>query len=132
MSDMAWFCTAVGLTVAFLTAVVVTGLRGMITVHIPCVVATLAALVLSIYYALELGEAYDLESAGAIFHVHMAIAKVATASYVLPLVTGVRTLFKSSHRRQHFWSAMLVLALTAAATITGAWMLLLSEPRPAG
>lgn len=132
MTELSWFCTAVGFTVAFLTAVVVTGLRGLITVHIPCVIATFVSLTLAIVYALKLGKVYDLESTGVIFGVHMAIAKVAAASYVLPVYTGIRTLFKSTHRRAHFWSAMLVLALTAAASITGTWMLLLADERPAG
>ena len=35
----------------------------MITVHIPCVLATLVSLTLAIVYALELGKVYDLRLA---------------------------------------------------------------------
>src|SRR5689334_539042 len=129
MSVMAVFCTAVGATVVFLTAVVVTGLRGVITVHIPCVVATLASLTLAIVYAIKLGEIYDLATAGAMFTTHMVVAKLAAASYALPVYTGIRTLRSRQHRRAHFWAAMLVLALTLAASITGTLMLLWSEKR---
>jgi hypothetical protein len=132
VTELTWFCTAVGFTVAFLTVVVITGLRGQITVHIPCVVATIASLALAIVYAVKLGQIYDLESAGAIYPIHMGIARVAALSYVLPVYTGIRTLFKSSHRRAHFWCAMVVLVMTAAASITGTWMLLAAELRPAG
>ena len=124
------FCTAVGLTVVFLVAVVVTGLRGRITIHIPCVLATLISLTVAIAYALKLGTIYDLKSAGAIFPIHMWVAKIAASSYVLPLITGIRTLRSSVHRRAHFWAAMLVLALTAAASITGTWMLLAADKLP--
>lgn len=120
---MIWFCTAVGCTVVFLVAVVVTGLRGKITVHIPCVAATLVSLTFAIVFALELGKLYDLPKAGIIFPIHMLIAKVATASYLLPIITGIRTLKSRVHRQWHFRAAMLVLVLTAAASITGTLML---------
>jgi hypothetical protein len=124
------FCTAVGFTVVFLTVVVVTGLRGRITVHIPCVLATLVSLVIAIVYALELGKIYDLPGTGAIFTVHMAVAKLAAASYVLPVITGIRTLKSRVHRRTHFRAAMFVLAMTAAASITGTWMLVAAQKLP--
>lgn len=131
---MLGFCVAVGATVVFLVVVVVTGLRGRITVHIPCVAATLGSLGVAIYFALELGTVYDLDAAGAITPVHKTIAKLATASYLLPLVTGVRTLSSRTRRKAHFVAAMIALSLTALATVTGTWMLLEAPPiaAPAG
>jgi hypothetical protein len=128
---MIGFCTAVGLTVVFLVAVVVTGLRGRITVHIPCVVATLASLAAAIWFALELGQVYDLPSAGVITPVHKVLANLATVSYLLPVITGIRTLRSRRHRRLHFLAALLVLGLTAAATVTGTLMLLWATKLPA-
>ena len=123
MDPLIQFCAAVGATVVFLVIVVVTGIRGKITVHIPCVVLTLISLTVAIVFALKLGKIYDLPKSGAIFPIHMAIAKLAAASYVLPIITGIRTLKARAHHRLHFWAAMLVLVLTAAASITGTLML---------
>ncbi len=127
---MVVFCTAVGFTVAFLIAVVSTGLRGRITIHIPCVLATLVSLTIAIVYALQLGKIYDLPKTGAIFTIHMVVAKIAATSYLLPVITGIRTLRSRAHHRAHFWAAMLVLTLTAAASITGTWMLIAAEKIP--
>jgi hypothetical protein len=127
---MIGFCTAVGLTVLLLVAVVVTGVRGRITVHLPCVAATLASLATAIWFAKQLGTQFDLASAGVVTPIHMTFAYVATAAYVLPIVTGIRTLRSRKHRRLHFLAAMLVLALTAAATVTGALMLWWADALP--
>jgi hypothetical protein len=123
---MIGFVAAVASTVGFLVAVVVTGVKGRITVHIPCVLATLLSLSAAIWFALELGTVYDLSTAGAITPIHKLIAKLATASYLLPIVTGIRTLRSSEHRRLHFACAMVALVLTASATVTGTLMLLWS------
>ena len=48
MDPLIQFCAAVGATVVFLVIVVVTGIRGRITVHIPCVVLTLISRLLSL------------------------------------------------------------------------------------
>ncbi|MEO6708214.1 MAG: hypothetical protein ABI054_11240 [Planctomycetota bacterium] len=130
MSPLVAFCTAVGFTVAFLTVVVITGLRGRITVHIPCVMATFLSLGTTIWFAIRLGTVYDLSSAGVITPIHRTIAVLAAVSYVLPVITGIRTLMSSVHRRAHFWAAMIVLTLTAAASVTGTLMLYWSEKLP--
>ena len=125
---MFWFCTAVGSTVGFLVAVVVTGLRGKITVHIPCVAATLVSLTFAIVFVLKLGKLYDFSAVGAIYPIHMTIAKIATVSYLLPIITGIRTLKSRANRKLHFRAAMLVLVLTATASVTGTLMLLWAQP----
>lgn len=118
------FVIAVSLTALFLVAVVITGLRGKISVHIPCVLATFVSLSVAIVFALKLGDIYDLEAAGWITPVHLSIAKIATLSFVLPVVTGIRTLKSRVHRRAHLIAALVALCLTATALVTGTLMML--------
>ena len=111
------------LTVALLIAVAVTGKRAQLNVHILLVFVALGSLSAAIYFALQLGKVYDLEAAGAITPIHMTMARVATASYLLPFVTGYMTFRNRRYKRLHGKFALLVIALTVAATITGALML---------
>ena len=71
----------------------------------------------------------DLEAAQPMTDIHMTIAKVATIGYLLPVVTGVLTLRSRTpaRRKVHLTCALLVVGLTLAATVTGAWMLWLAE-----
>jgi len=124
MTPLYAFVIAVGITAILLVAVVVTGLRGRISVHIPCVLATFLALATAIVFALKLGELYDLPAAGWITPLHLAIAKIATASFALPVITGIRTLRSRKHRRAHLAAALVALALTATALVTGTLMML--------
>lgn len=111
------------LTIATLAAVVVTGMRARVRLHIALVATAVALLGVAIYFAEKLGALYDLEAAGAITPIHLAIAKVATASYLLPIVSGIMTLRDRRHRAMHFKLAMFVLAMTVLTAITGSWML---------
>jgi hypothetical protein len=115
-------------TVALLCSVVFTGLRAKLAAHLALVVLTLGALATTIHFAKALGHEYDLASAGAITPVHLMLAKIATAAYLAPAITGVLTLRDRKHRRTHFKAAMFALALTVASTITGLWMLLAATP----
>lgn len=118
------------LTVLLLGVTVATGRMSRVRAHLACVAMTLVSLGLTIYFAERLGESYDLESAGAIMHVHLAFAKIATLSYVLPAASGIATLRNRSHRKLHFKLAMTTLVLTVAAAVTGTWMILAAEPLP--
>jgi hypothetical protein len=118
------------LTVALLSAVAWTGLRAKRRVHVPLVVLTVASLALAIHFALELGELYDLESAGPITPIHLFVARVATVCYLLPLVSGPLTLRNPRYRKLHGRLAWLVIALTGLAAATGTWMLLAAERLP--
>ena len=89
-----------------------------------------ACLALTIHYALEVGKIFDLASAGWITPVHMWMARVATASYLLPVVSGLRTIQHPPTRKLHRKIAFLVLSLTVATAITGTWMLLASKRLP--
>ena len=115
------------LTLILLSLVVLTGRAGRVRIHIPLVVASFASLFASIRYAVRLGEVLDLQSAGPITPIHLALAKIATASYALPVVTGLFTLRNRTWRRAHFVCAMIALSLTVLAAATGTLMWLLSE-----
>ena len=120
------FALSLAATLALLALVVVTGVRARVRAHMALVAAAVSSLGVTIFFAERLGEHYDLEKAGAITPVHLALAKLATFSYLLPIVTGIRTWRDRSRRRLHFWSAMFVLALTVLTAITGTWMVLAS------
>lgn len=114
------------LTVIALVAVVVTGLRARVKVHIGCVAVTIVLLAIAIYFAEQLGELYDLRAAGVITPIHLTLAKITTVAFLLPIASGVMTLRDRRRKALHFKLAMLVLALTLATTVTGATMLWMS------
>lgn len=127
------FLLFLALTLVALGATVVTGVRGRVKLHLPCVGASVVLLGVTIWFAEQLGREFDLDSAGAITPVHLALAKLATLSYLLPLVTGVMTLRNRRHRKLHLALALFTLGLTVAAAVTGTWMILVAEPlEPAG
>ena len=126
------FVAFLALTLVLLAAVVWTGLRARRRVHLPCVAATLAALGATIWFAEQMGELYDLESAGLITPVHLWLAKGTTLLYLAPLVTGILTIRDARWRPRHRVAAFTVLALTVATAVTGTWMLLASERLPPG
>ena len=119
------------LTIVTLAAVVITGLKGRVRLHISLVATAVAFLAIAIYFAEKLGRFYDLASAGVITPIHLTIAPIATAAYLLPVITGVLTLRDRRHKRLHFKLAMLVLALTVLTALTGSLMLWLANARPA-
>ncbi|MHC4894885.1 MAG: hypothetical protein ACYTFV_16385 [Planctomycetota bacterium] len=114
-------------TVLLLVAVTLTGFLRRLALHLPLVVLTVASLVGSIYFALEVGTLYDLEAAGMITPIHLWLAKIATAGYLLPVATGLMTLRNRGHRSLHRAAAFIALGLTVAATVTGMWMLFAAE-----
>jgi hypothetical protein len=128
MSPAVGFVGFLTLTLALLGGVFLTGFRAQRRVHLTLVVAVLIALGATIWHAEELGELYDLEAAGTIYPVHLALAKTATLAYALPLATGAATLRRPALRRWHRRAAFTVLALTFVTAITGTWMLLAAEP----
>ena len=130
MSALPGFVLFLALTLLCLAGAVASGLRAKRKVHITCVAGALACLGLTIYYALGVGKHYDLASAGWITPVHMWMAKIATASYLLPIASGLRTIYRPATRRLHRKLAFGVLALTVLTAITGTWMLLAAERLP--
>lgn len=127
MSPVVGFPAFLVLTVALLGGVVATGLRRRMRLHLTLVASALASLGVTIFYAEQLGELYDLAAAGRITPVHLTLAKLTTVAYLLPLATGAMTLRDRRRRSLHFKSAMLVLGLTLLTTATGLWMILAAE-----
>jgi hypothetical protein len=130
LSDLVGFALALALTLACLAGAVASGLRAKRRVHLSCVAGALACLALTIRFALGVGRHYDLEAAGWITPLHKRVAIAATASYLLPIASGLRTIFHPPARRLHRKLAFLVLSLTVLTAITGTWMLL-AAPRSA-
>ena len=120
------FALFFALTLILLGVVVASGLKARMRVHIPAVIGALACLGTAVFFAVQLGDIFDLEAAGVITPVHLSLAKIATVSYLLPLVTGVLTYRDRSKKRLHFRVAMLVLVLTVLAALSGTWMILAS------
>lgn len=128
MTPTVGFLTTLGLTLVFLGCAVVTGYKAKRKWHLTSVASAVLMLVATIYYALELGELYDLESAGIITPIHLTMAKVNTAAYLLPVVTGIRTLKDPKARKLHGRVAWSVLILTVFTAATGGLMLLWATP----
>jgi len=129
VSPVAGFIASFGATLTFLIVVTVTGLRAMRRVHIAFVALTVLALAVTVHYALELGKIYDLSTAGAITPIHLTLAKIDTVALLVPIVTGIRSLYVPSTIRLHKKVAWAVLALTVVCAITGTLMILMSERR---
>jgi hypothetical protein len=121
------FPVFLGVTVLLLVAVVLTGLRGRVRPHLTLVALAVASLGTTIWFAEQLGDLYDLASAGAITPIHLTIAKITTLGYLGPVITGVMTLRDRRHRRLHRVLALSVLGLTAVTAVTGSLMLMAAE-----
>lgn len=130
MNPEVGFLALLAATVAALTLAAWTGRRRRIRPHLVCVACALGCLVGAIAFALEVGERYDLAAAGDITPVHLTLARVATASYLGPLVTGPLVLAGKLRGRVHHRLAWFAFAMTVAATVTGAWMLLAAPRLP--
>jgi hypothetical protein len=122
------FLGSLVLTLACLGCAVVTGMKARRRAHLSFVAGAVLMLGTTIFFALELGKLYDLESAGWITPVHMSMARLNTAAYLLPLVTGILTIRNPKFRGLHSRAAWSVLVFTVCTAVTGTVMLLLSDP----
>jgi uncharacterized membrane protein len=129
LSPLAGFALSFGVTLALLGAVVVTGKKALVKPHIACVVLTLGALAWTVRDAYQLGRVYDLASAGIITPIHLTLAKITAVAFLVPIATGIRTLFVRETRALHVKLAYTVLALTVVCAATGVAMIALSNPR---
>ena len=126
MTPEAVFLGLLGLTVALLGGVAWTGRQRRLRPHLILVACAVASLALAIVAALRVGERYDLAAASWITPVHLGIARVATVSFMVPLVTGPFVVASRLRPRLHHWAAWAAIGLTVAAAATGAWMLWLA------
>lgn len=133
MSATLGFLVFLILTLALLGGAFWTGFAHRRRTHLALVISALASLGITIVYATRLGRLYDLEAAGPITPIHLFIAKVTTAAYLLPIASGIRLWFRpgSANRGLHRKLAYLVLALTLLTAGTGTAMVLLAERLPA-
>ena len=129
MSPGFGFVACLVLTLVLLVLVVLTGFAAKRRAHITLVVCTLGALYLTVVFAYELGKIYDIHQAGWITPFHLALARINTVAFLLPAVSGVRTIFRPQTKRVHRWFAFGVLGLTVLTAITGTIMLALSPLR---
>ncbi len=127
MGTEAGFLTALLATVVFLGLAAVKGHQRQIRTHIALVGCALASLVVTIVFALRVGELYDLEAAGVITPIHLMIARVTTVVFLWPLITGPLLLRGWIKPRLHRIGAYLALGMTIAATVTGVMMLMGAE-----
>ena len=121
------FFAFLALTLVFLGCAVATGLKARRVRHLLSVAGAVVSLAVTIWWALELGEHYDLEAAGAITPIHLMLARVTTLCYLLPAATGLWTIRDPSKRKLHGRLAWIVLGLTVLTAITGTIMLLRAE-----
>lgn len=117
------------LTVLLLAGVVTTGLLARRRVHLTLVVSTVASLGVTIYFAEQLGRLYDLDSAGHITPIHLALAKATTLAYLAPITTGILTWRNPVWRPRHRVAAFVVVGATVLTAATGTAMILLASPR---
>lgn len=132
MGPVAGFIAALLVTVGFLVGAALTGRFRRIRAHVLMVLGSVVSLGVAIYYALSVGDVYDLEAAGVITPIHLGLARLTTASYLWPLVTGPLAARGKVPGRVHHIGAYVALGLTVAATVTGVMMLMGAEPLPAG
>lgn len=128
MTPEAGFLTSLLVTVGLLVGAAVTGRKRIIRHHVKFVAGAVLSLGVAIYFALKVGERYDLEAAGWITPFHKALAKITTAMYLWPLITGPMVLSGKVGPRVHRIGAWLTLGLTVASTITGIIMLMRATP----
>lgn len=130
MTPTVGFLLFLAVTLALLGCVVFTGLKARRRIHLPLVVCAVASLGVTIYFAEKLGHLFDLKSAGAIYPIHLFIAKTTTAFYIVPVITGIMTIRNPTRRSLHRKVAITVLALTVLTAVTGTAMVMMSDRRP--
>lgn len=128
MTDVQAFLAGLAATVALLAGVIVTGLRERRVAHIALVLTFFAALAATIWLAVRMGRALDVEAAGWITPVHLNLAKATTLLYLLPVVSGFLALWSERWKARHKMLAWLLVALTVLSLGTGAWMALAAPP----
>lgn len=123
MTPTIGFIGSLVLTLVCLGFAVVTGYKAKRKMHLSAVGGAVLMLVATIYFAIELGKLYDLHYDSMITRVHLNVARINTAAYLLPVVTGLRTLKNPAGRKLHGRVAWSVLLLTVFTAVTGCMML---------
>ena len=59
---------------------------------------------------------------------HLALAKITTLGYLLPVTTGILTLRRPHWKVRHRGAVILMIVLTLLTLVTGIWMGMAAEP----
>ena len=116
------FFASLALTVALLTATVITGSRHQRRAHLRLVPLAVISLVVSIFLAEQSGRRFTF--APGIRSVHLMIAKVSTLLILAPIITGFLSLKSADAHPLHGKSVFLFLVGCVATVVTGTWMML--------
>lgn len=116
-----------GLSVAMLIAVWVTGLRAKRGLHLSCVIAMVIFLLATIYFAWSVGKLLQFPPDR--YAIHMPLARIAFYMLFAPVVTGSMHWFGKISRKAHLFAAILFTVMTLAAFATGAWMMMGAAPK---
>ena len=128
MNASVGFVVFIVITLTCLTGAVITGRAARRKQHLRIVTCAVISLIVTIYYAEQLGKQYDLEAAGWIYPFHLLIAKVSSASYLIVIASGYATIKNTARRKTHATVAYSVIALTVLTAVTGAWMVFAATP----
>ncbi len=105
-----------------------TGLKHKRKPHYVLVACAVVLLGVTVYYAQQLGHEYDLQTAGVITPIPLALAKSTVVAYLLPLVSGFMTMRDIRRKKLHFKLAMFVLLMTLLTFATGLMMIMAATP----
>ena len=130
MDPRTGFVVSLVVTLVFLGSVVLNGFRARRRAHVTSVVLAVLSLLVTIYFAEQLGAMYDVKGTGWIYDTHMVLVYIATPAFLLPIATGLWTTKHPGARRVHRAMAILVLGLTVVAAATGALMMYSAERIP--
>lgn len=128
MSPTHGFVACFASTLLFLALAVFAARTHRRRTHVTFVGCAVAALGITIVFALQMGKVYDLRTAGIITPIHLTLAKITTVAYFVPIVVGWRAWKNGAMLPLHRKLAYVVLAMTVLCAITGTIMILRSQP----
>ncbi|MCO5172359.1 MAG: hypothetical protein M9894_39170 [Planctomycetes bacterium] len=120
------FFAALGVTVVLLGVALYLAHRHDARGHIKAVVGFVALLLVTLYFAEQLGRRFEFAETPK--RIHLAIAFATAGFLVVPLLTGVQHWRGRMRRETHTRLAAVFLLLTASSVATGVWMLSTRTP----
>jgi hypothetical protein len=114
------FWSGLGATLVTLAAAMLLGHKHKVNAHIGAVVAFVLLLVVTLYFAVELGTRFDFEETPQ--KIHRTLAYLATVGLLAPLGTGVQHWRGRATRDTHKKAVTAFLVIAVATIATGMWM----------
>lgn len=125
------FFAALAVTVVLLVVALVLAHRHDARGHIKAVVGFVALLLVTLYFAEQLGRRFTFAETPK--RVHLGLAFTTAGFLLVPLITGVQHWRGRMRRETHSRLALVFLLLTLSSVVTGVWMLSTRTPlAPAG